>query len=260
MKKLLSLFAFLSILTSCSKENKQVIGNSIVSPNNLMEYITSKITENPDATLNVISAPMGKDLVKPYVSMTASLDPNLDDGKAIKEVSLANIKLPRLIDSMNNKVYFSKRTDEFNPFGQKVAIVFSTSYFDFQTNFSFPELVKLNLNVDEAMSKSKGYTMHWNKDNNNELPVQISLQYSEVASKFLNPNGTFPKDDIQVTKFVKDEGEYRLSSEEIEKFPSGCVIRVSISRGSFSYQKSNGKNILLYALSSDTNPFLKVVD
>lgn len=260
MKKLLSFVIFLSLFTACDKD-KQVNGLSVVGPENLLAYVTSKITENPDATISVYADPLGKDFTKPKVFMMASINSNLDDGSAIKEVSISNLKLPRVVDSLNKRIFFSSNSDANNPFGKDVPVVFNTRFFDLQTNFRLPELVKLRITIDnDLLSKSNGYTLYWNADANNNLPVQISFQYDEFASTFVSPNLTFPKEDIQITKFVKDEGQFYLSPSDLAKFPSGGAIRVSISRGSFSYLKSNNKNVLLYSLSNDTYPTLRVID
>ena len=260
MKKILSFIICLSLFTACIKD-KQVNGVSVVTPENLLDYVTSKITKDPDATISLHADALGKDFTTPKVSVMAFINGNLNDGSAIKEVSVGSLKLPRVVDSLNNRIFFSSNSDTNNPFGKSIPVVFNTSFFDLQTNFRLPELVKLKITIDnDLLSKSNGYTLYWNADANNNLPVQISFQYDEFASKFFSPNLTFPKEDIQITKFVTDEGQFNFSPSDLAKFPSGGAIRVSISRGSFSYQKSNSKNILLYALSTDTYPTLRVID
>jgi hypothetical protein len=260
MKKMLFLITVLSIFTACAKD-KQANGLPVIAPENLLDYVTSKITENPDATISINSDPLGKDFSKPQISILAFLDSKLNNGSAIKEVSLANVKLPRVVDSINNRIFFSKHSDVNNPFGQTVPVNFNTDFFNLQTNFHLPLLVKMNVDSDnDLLSKSKGYTLHWNADTDNGLPIQVSFQYDEFASTFLSPNQTFSKEDIQITKFVKDDGQFSLLPSELAKFPSGGAVRVSISRGSFSFQKSNNKNILLYSLSTDTYPILRVIE
>jgi hypothetical protein len=140
-----------------------------------------------------------------------------------------------------------------------VPILFNTDYFDLQTDFRLPEIITLRLD-NETMSKSKGFKFYWNKDATNGLSVQVNFRYDQLTSQFLNPKGNFPVDDIQISKFVSDEGVYTLQPSDLAKFPSGSTVNMTIIRGSFLFQKSNDKNILMYSMSTDRRPTLTLVD
>lgn len=255
MKKIL--FFIIILLSACGKDNQE--SAALIAPETFLQYIKSQVTEQPDATISVFCDPVTKDFPKPKILMTAFLDNQLDNGSAIKDVSLANFKLPKVVDSINNRTFFTATTDAINPFNQDVAVNFNTTFFDLKSNVRLPALVKLDIGK-EKFSKSKGYTLNWNKDENNNLPIQIHLMYSEDLTRHINPTANVVKETIQLTKFASDEGKFTLTSADLAAFPLGSVVIASIRRGSFSYQKSNGKNILIYAITTDTYPALFVED
>ena len=258
MKKTILLFCLLTLLIACAKE-KQVNSLSVVAPENLLNYIKSQVSDVPDAIISISANTLNNVLPTPQVRLTASLDSRLDNGAAIQEVSFANLKLPKVLDSLNNRFIFYTDAKDSNLFGQNAFVNFKTNFFDLKTDFNIPTLVKLQLS-NEMLPKSKNYIIFWNKDDNNKLPIQINLQYDEIASTHLNPKSNFPKEDIQISKFVQDDGKCTLSTSELSKFPVGAVVRVSIMRGSYLSLKSNKKNVLIYSLSTDSFPILTVVE
>ncbi len=255
MKKIF--FFVLILFSACAKDKQGSV--SLIAPETFLNYIQSKIPQQPDAIISVFCDPVLKEFPKPKILVSAFLSSDLDNGDAIQEVSFANLKLSKVLDKPNNKVSFSTYTDVINPFNQKVAVNFKTTFFDFKGDFHLPELVKLDVG-SKKFSKSKGYTINWNRGEDNDLPVQISFMYDEVATAFLNPKASLAKEDLQITKFVKDDGNFTLTSTDLAPFPLGSIVKVSIKRGSFSYQKSNDKNILIYSITTDTYPVLVVED
>ena len=232
-----------------------------IAPESFLTYIKSKITQDPDAMVSVYSTTMSRFLPTPQVQITASINSQLGDGKSIKQISLGDIDLPRLFDSVNTKTFFQATFNDKRIFGQKDKFNFLTDFFDLKSEFQLPELVKIqvaNQSYPEEISKSKGFHLYWNKDENNGLPVQITLEYNEFTSRAMNPD--LPKKEIRFSKFVSDSGEYILNPADLFDFPSGGQAIISVTRGSFSVLNNNNKNILIYSLLKDTHPSYSFVD
>lgn len=255
MKKVFIFLSFSIFLSSCSKD-KNGKTSFAVAPESLVAYMKSKIIEEPDATVSIFANKLsGSSQALPLIQISGSLNAKLGNGSIIKQISVADINLPRLFDSTGNKYFFQTSYNGDKGFGQKNKVDFLTDLFDLKTDFQLPELITLKTE-NSMISKSKGFHLYWNKDESNTLPVQITLNFDEISSTYLDPN--FPKMNgiVQFSKFVEDSGEYTISPSELSSFPSKGIAIISITRGNFMYQKISDKNMLIYSLATDTNSSL----
>lgn len=256
MKKIFFILFTISIF-SCNKDKNT--NSVVISPDSIVTYIKSKIAEEPDAILSVFANTVSSASIPAQVQISASLNTKWGDGSAIKQISLADINLQKSFDSSGKKYFFQTAYSGNKLFGQSAKINFLTDFFDLKTDFHSPELIVLQAN-NGTISKSKGYHLYWNKDENNGLPVQINVLYDDIATHFFEPSLPKVNGVIQFSKFVQDNGEYVIEPSELLNFPSKGIVSISITRGNFTYQKSNDKNILIYCLSMDTNPVFYLAD
>ena len=106
------------------------------------------------------------------------------------------------------------------------------------------------------VSKSNDLKITWNKDESNKLPVVFHLRHEKAFPDIKNGEQPFDP-NIFLKKEGVDNGILIIKSSELQKFPEGDYINISIFRSSYKILTTSlGKKALLYTLNQSGTPHL----
>lgn len=111
----------------------------------------------------------------------------------------------------------------------------------------------LNDAVNPATIPSSGdLLISWNADPANTLGVLVHLSYDK---EYFNSDASLPDNPVEFADLTEDDGAYSLSVAELQAFPTGATIFLTLMRGNFQEPVVDDKEFFMYAVSVDRGRF-----
>ncbi len=160
-------------------------------------------------------------------------------------------------DPSRSNYYYSYHPGTSPTFGQATTFSLagnpSNSVPSFSTNMYLPGRIQLQHSHGEFIEDGK--VIMWNADASNAHGVYIDLHYDEEVSHTKSP--TLPNTDVWKTlPAVADDGKYSLSATDLEDFPTGGYVQVTVGRGNAKIVTAQGKKYNVYGYSISRGYFI----